>query len=447
MSFRFRRSVKLFPGVRMNLGLRGASLSVGGRGHSMNFSGRGIRSTVGIPGTGLSYTSSMSARSGRAPSRRQLEAAARRAAIAARHDAAVAEVEAAEAALDESLNAWRLVPDLPATEVYRAATKPRPYEVRDVPPSPPDPDEERAALRREAGAEVRAAHRAPWATAGLSVLAVGAALTVATVLAAVSGHGAAIASVVWAVVVIPGSALPAAVTIRAIAARNTVVALRTRAAVDERWDARWDEVNRRHLDSVHQWEQARDSARETHDAAEAERATWARRLVDGDVVAVEESVADSLSDVDFPYEIVCKVAVPEPDHAYVLVDLPEIEDVLPETRVRVLKDGTKREIKRPKGERVAAYGGLACGLAFLTSRVAFEAGPTLRTVTVAGYTQRRQRKTGQVDDDFVYEVAIHRDASAAVDHEEIDPAAQLEVMGARIKRAASGELGKIAAPR
>ena len=79
--------------------------------------------------------------------------------------------------------------------------------------------------------------------------------------------------------------------------------------------------------------------------------------------------------------------------------------------------------------------------------LAFEAGPTLRTVTVAGYTQRRQRKGGEVGDDVGYEVAIGRDASAAVDHEEFDPAAQLEAMGARIKRAASGEMGKIAAPR
>jgi hypothetical protein len=56
MPFRFRRSVKIFPGIRINLSKRGVSTSFGGRGHSINVGRRGVRSTVGIPGTGISYT-------------------------------------------------------------------------------------------------------------------------------------------------------------------------------------------------------------------------------------------------------------------------------------------------------------------------------------------------------------------------------------------------------
>ena len=55
--FRFRRSVKLFPGVRWNLGKRSSSFSFGGKGFHYTVGGpRGSRTTVGIPGTGLSYT-------------------------------------------------------------------------------------------------------------------------------------------------------------------------------------------------------------------------------------------------------------------------------------------------------------------------------------------------------------------------------------------------------
>jgi hypothetical protein len=57
MGFRFRRSMKLLPGVRLNLGARSASLSLGGRGAHVTVGSRGTRSTVGIPGTGLSFTS------------------------------------------------------------------------------------------------------------------------------------------------------------------------------------------------------------------------------------------------------------------------------------------------------------------------------------------------------------------------------------------------------
>jgi hypothetical protein len=56
VGFRFRRSVRILPGVKVNLGKRGASLSLGGRGFTYNVSAKGTRTTVGIPGTGLSWS-------------------------------------------------------------------------------------------------------------------------------------------------------------------------------------------------------------------------------------------------------------------------------------------------------------------------------------------------------------------------------------------------------
>ena len=55
--FRFRRSIKLFPGVRWNFGKKSSSISIGVRGAHYTVGTRGSRTTVGIPGTGLSYTS------------------------------------------------------------------------------------------------------------------------------------------------------------------------------------------------------------------------------------------------------------------------------------------------------------------------------------------------------------------------------------------------------
>jgi hypothetical protein len=54
--FRFRRSIKLFPGFRWNIGKKSSSLSIGGRGAHYTVGTSGSRTTVGIPGTGLSYT-------------------------------------------------------------------------------------------------------------------------------------------------------------------------------------------------------------------------------------------------------------------------------------------------------------------------------------------------------------------------------------------------------
>lgn len=54
--FRFRRSIRILPGLRWNFGKRGSSISIGGRGARVTFGSSGTRSTVGIPGTGISYT-------------------------------------------------------------------------------------------------------------------------------------------------------------------------------------------------------------------------------------------------------------------------------------------------------------------------------------------------------------------------------------------------------
>ena len=56
MGWRFRRSFRLAPGLRLNMGKSGfTSLSLGGRGTTLNLGKRGATSTVSLPGTGLSY--------------------------------------------------------------------------------------------------------------------------------------------------------------------------------------------------------------------------------------------------------------------------------------------------------------------------------------------------------------------------------------------------------
>ncbi|XEI31260.1 DUF4236 domain-containing protein [Aeromonas veronii] len=55
MGFRFRKSIKILPGVRLNLSNGSPSLSVGRRGASITFGSRGTYANLGLPGTGLSY--------------------------------------------------------------------------------------------------------------------------------------------------------------------------------------------------------------------------------------------------------------------------------------------------------------------------------------------------------------------------------------------------------
>lgn len=56
MGFRFQKRIKLLPGVRLNLSKSGVSTSIGGRGATVNLRKGRARATVGLPGTGLSYS-------------------------------------------------------------------------------------------------------------------------------------------------------------------------------------------------------------------------------------------------------------------------------------------------------------------------------------------------------------------------------------------------------
>ena len=57
MPIRFRRTVKVLPGVKLNMSKGGVSVTVGTKGFHLNFGKRGVRQTIGLPGSGISETS------------------------------------------------------------------------------------------------------------------------------------------------------------------------------------------------------------------------------------------------------------------------------------------------------------------------------------------------------------------------------------------------------
>lgn len=64
MGFKFRKSVKIAPGVKLNLNKKSAGISVGGKGAHYTVNSKGKRtSSVGVPGTGVYYSSSKGGKS------------------------------------------------------------------------------------------------------------------------------------------------------------------------------------------------------------------------------------------------------------------------------------------------------------------------------------------------------------------------------------------------
>lgn len=56
MGFKFQKRIKILPGITINLSKRGISTSVGVKGARITMGHGKTRTTVGIPGTGISHT-------------------------------------------------------------------------------------------------------------------------------------------------------------------------------------------------------------------------------------------------------------------------------------------------------------------------------------------------------------------------------------------------------
>jgi hypothetical protein len=65
MGFRFRKSIKVLPGVKVNLSKSGVSTSAGVRGGTVNVGTRGVRVTASLPGSGLSHSQQLSSGNGK----------------------------------------------------------------------------------------------------------------------------------------------------------------------------------------------------------------------------------------------------------------------------------------------------------------------------------------------------------------------------------------------
>ena len=68
MGWRFRKSIKILPGIKVNIGKDGfSSVSVGTRGAHLTMGKNGTTVSAGIPGTGLSYVKRLDQPVGQTP--------------------------------------------------------------------------------------------------------------------------------------------------------------------------------------------------------------------------------------------------------------------------------------------------------------------------------------------------------------------------------------------
>lgn len=403
MGLRFRKSVKICKGVKVNFSKSGASLSLGGRGHSMNFGGRGTRATVGIPGTGLSYSTKLTSHHKSSSSAHRSSSSSTRGKSSVtlpnsvqlkmdqdgkvvildgrgnpiydqsvlrkikttdsykkmvqnlevqRQEKLAEAYEEAKAENDQFIEIYKLSPKVDKQEQYIEilnSLRPPVYQRKQYEVPYPTEGSVRDQLTKEAKETVK-----------------GSLFTVGKL-------------------------------------RKEYVA---------------SNLQSRFNSEVLSWSQQKeafDLEESKNEIAETERYNaefnsnrqYMQDLINGEDRAVSEGVESWISSCELPVEINVDYEWHQNNHVmYLDVDLPEIEDI-PEDEVVRLASGNLKEKKKTQATLKQEYVKLVFGLAIFISANVFNVSPAINGIVISGYTQRRNT-AGAVNDEYVYSIKFTR---------------------------------------
>lgn len=102
------------------------------------------------------------------------------------------------------------------------------------------------------------------------------------------------------------------------------------------------------------------------------------------------------------------------------LDLPEIED-LPSAKATTLSSGKVKVKEKSQKEIKEQYLICITGLAFFISSHLFNFSTNIKQILISGYTQRINKKTGTMNDDYVYSIILNREKVEKMNMENILP--------------------------
>lgn len=408
MGFRFRKSVRICKGVRVNLGKNGASLSVGGRGSTMTFGKNGVRSTVSIPGTGISYSETYGRSSSRSSSGVQSRSAAAPALTPL--DCAVSidtegnfsfKTRAGQPITDpRTINAIKSSAQWPAIRddlrlKFRAYSRKTAKDMNDA----LEQLETIHTLCRKVmtAEEFRAFVETPLPFEYHRAEFMKPAPMLDTYL--------------------PQARQIAAQQVKGLfmSKKRDEVALRIASQMMQDDRVGW-EAEKAAFD-LEQW-QKQQAAFQQYQADAAQRAEELVRLLAGEQEALESAISQWLAELELPVEASAAFQL-KGETLYLDLDLPEIEDI-PSQQATLAADGSVKVKERTQKAARASYATCVFGLGIFMTAMMFNFSPRIRQVVLSAYTQRRD-KQGNLVDDYIYSVKYLREGFEGRDLGAVDP--------------------------
>lgn len=356
MAMRFRRSIKLAPGVRWNFSGTGTSWTLGPKGASIGIGKRGTYLNSGIPGTGLFARTRLSGgTSQQATSRSFLP----------------------NAPPTTTIKMKCGISDDGTLTFTDASGDPMPEHVVEVAKK-----QNRGAIQTliqakcdEINAAVEVLGQLHWNTPDCKVTP------------------KFLAPEFQLQPPIPPSLKPLGFFDRLLNSRATRIVQANRQA-DETYEA-----------SRASWR----SEKAEFDAQVAERRKLVEESIYADVPAMEQFLEESLQDISWPRETLVDFDVNDEGKTVNLdVDLPELED-MPTKLAAVPSRGLKLSVKEMTGGKVQKlYSDHVHSIAFRLIGEIFAALPKTQLATFSGYSQRRSKVTGQLSNEYLISVRVER---------------------------------------
>lgn len=156
---------------------------------------------------------------------------------------------------------------------------------------------------------------------------------------------------------------------------------------------------------LRQWE----AGKAVFEVAERKKQELVVEAVSGNVEAMETFFGEVLQDIVWPRETVVSFEVQDGGRSLAFdVDLPEIED-MPTKTASVPQRGLKLTVKEMGVTHVQKmYAKHIHSIGFRLLGEAFGMLPTIGKVTLSGYSQRKSKTTGHEEDEYLFSLVVSR---------------------------------------
>lgn len=394
--------MKIAPGVKLNVGKRGASVSIGGRGKRLTVGSSGTRITTGIPGTGVSYTQKIDTKGKSQRSQTSRSSLSDKSSMNASSSSAGSLLTTMAISLKNSDNGELEFTDSDGNILSPALKKLAVQQHHDT---------IREFIRKEAENWNQALHE-------------------------IFNIHVGTPSPQTPPVYIPTSfdlQKPSLPTLNKPGFLERMVKSKREAAQQKN-----EALQQQYEADLKLWEQEFLS----HEETEKHR-KW---LIEEGRYTTPENMQELLeyifSRINFPRETLLSFQVETNGKAVMIdVDLPEIEDI-PTELATVAKNGMNLSIKkRSQTQTRKDYMDHIHGIAFRIIGLTYAALPTVEKVLCSGYSQRLDNATGRVNDEYLFSIRVGRQDWETINFEnlqEIDLPACFEQFDIRRKMTKTG---------